>query len=191
MYFQQFYLGCLSHASYVIGSDGIAAVIDPQRDVGIYIEDAVKHGFTHPACDRDPSPRRFHLRPRRTRRPHRRHDLPRRAGRRQVSARPGSRWRRSPLRQLRFALPRNARPHPGEHLDPGHRYRTFARAVRRAHRRHAVHRRRRASRPLSQSHSAATRRPALRQPAHQAADAARSRSRFIPPTAPARSAAAR
>src|SRR6266568_4403639 len=45
MYFQQFYLGCLSHASYVIGSGGIAAIIDPQRDVGIYIEDAVKHGF--------------------------------------------------------------------------------------------------------------------------------------------------
>jgi glyoxylase-like metal-dependent hydrolase (beta-lactamase superfamily II) len=45
MYFRQFYLGCLSHASYVIGSGGIAAVIDPQRDVGIYIEDAVKHGF--------------------------------------------------------------------------------------------------------------------------------------------------
>jgi glyoxylase-like metal-dependent hydrolase (beta-lactamase superfamily II)/rhodanese-related sulfurtransferase len=45
MYFQQFYLGCLSHASYVIGSEGIAAVVDPQRDVGIYIEDAVKHGL--------------------------------------------------------------------------------------------------------------------------------------------------
>ncbi len=45
MYFQQFYLGCLSHASYVIGSGGIAAVIDPQRDVGIYIEDAMKQGL--------------------------------------------------------------------------------------------------------------------------------------------------
>jgi glyoxylase-like metal-dependent hydrolase (beta-lactamase superfamily II)/rhodanese-related sulfurtransferase len=45
MYFQQFYLGCLSHASYLIGSGGIAAVVDPQRDVGIYIEDAVKHGL--------------------------------------------------------------------------------------------------------------------------------------------------
>ncbi len=45
MYFQQFYLGCLSHASYVIGSGGIAAVVDPQRDVGIYIEDAMKHGL--------------------------------------------------------------------------------------------------------------------------------------------------
>ena len=45
MYFQQFYLGCLSHASYLIGSGGVAAVIDPQRDVGIYIEDAVRHGL--------------------------------------------------------------------------------------------------------------------------------------------------
>jgi glyoxylase-like metal-dependent hydrolase (beta-lactamase superfamily II)/rhodanese-related sulfurtransferase len=45
MYFQQFYLGCLSHASYLIGSEGIAAVIDPQRDAGIYIEEAVKNGL--------------------------------------------------------------------------------------------------------------------------------------------------
>jgi hydroxyacylglutathione hydrolase len=45
MYFQQFYLGCLSHASYLIGSGGIAAVVDPQRDVGIYIEDAVRNGL--------------------------------------------------------------------------------------------------------------------------------------------------
>jgi len=35
MYFEQFYLGCLSHASYMIGSEGVAAVIDPQRDVAI------------------------------------------------------------------------------------------------------------------------------------------------------------
>jgi len=46
MYFQQFYLGCLSHASYVIGSGGVAAVVDPQRDVGIYVEDAAQHGLT-------------------------------------------------------------------------------------------------------------------------------------------------
>jgi hydroxyacylglutathione hydrolase len=43
MYFQQFYLGCLSHASYLIGSGGIAAIIDPQRDAGIYIEDALRN----------------------------------------------------------------------------------------------------------------------------------------------------
>ncbi len=28
MYFEQFYLGCLAHASYMLGSDGIAAVVD-------------------------------------------------------------------------------------------------------------------------------------------------------------------
>jgi hypothetical protein len=33
MYFEQFYLACLSHASYMIGSDGVAAIVDPQRDV--------------------------------------------------------------------------------------------------------------------------------------------------------------
>jgi glyoxylase-like metal-dependent hydrolase (beta-lactamase superfamily II)/rhodanese-related sulfurtransferase len=37
---EQFYLGCLAHASYMIGSDGVAAVIDPQRDVDIYLETA-------------------------------------------------------------------------------------------------------------------------------------------------------
>ena len=45
MYFQQFYLGCLSHASYLLGSGGRAAVVDPQRDVGIYIEDATRQGL--------------------------------------------------------------------------------------------------------------------------------------------------
>ena len=45
MYIQQFYLGCLSHASYLIGSEGIAAVVDPQRDVAIYLEDAAKNGL--------------------------------------------------------------------------------------------------------------------------------------------------
>ena len=42
MYFQQFYLACLAHASYMIGSEGIAAVVDPQRDVEIYLEEARK-----------------------------------------------------------------------------------------------------------------------------------------------------
>jgi hydroxyacylglutathione hydrolase len=45
MYFQQFYLGCLSHASYIIGSEGMAAVVDPQRDAGIYIADAMQNGL--------------------------------------------------------------------------------------------------------------------------------------------------
>src|ERR1043166_2415148 len=40
MYFKQFYLGCLAHASYLIGSAGEAVVVDPQRDVDQYIEEA-------------------------------------------------------------------------------------------------------------------------------------------------------
>jgi hydroxyacylglutathione hydrolase len=43
--FEQFYLGCLSHASYLIGSEGIAAVVDPQRDVEIYIDAAAQNGL--------------------------------------------------------------------------------------------------------------------------------------------------
>ena len=45
MYFKQFYLGCLAHASYLIGSDGEAAVVDPQRDVDQYIEEAQRQGM--------------------------------------------------------------------------------------------------------------------------------------------------
>lgn len=46
MFFKQFYLGCLAHASYLIGSGGEAAVIDPQRDVDQYIEEANKAGIS-------------------------------------------------------------------------------------------------------------------------------------------------
>lgn len=37
MVIERFYLACLSHASYVIASNGEAVVIDPQRDVELYI----------------------------------------------------------------------------------------------------------------------------------------------------------
>lgn len=43
LYFEQFYLGCLAHASYLLGSDGEAVVVDPQRDVEIYLEAASQH----------------------------------------------------------------------------------------------------------------------------------------------------
>jgi len=45
MYFKQFYLACLAHASYLIGSEGEAAVVDPQRDVDEYINEAAAQGF--------------------------------------------------------------------------------------------------------------------------------------------------
>jgi hydroxyacylglutathione hydrolase len=40
MKFKQFYLGCLAHASYYIGSQNEAAIIDPQRDVQQYLDEA-------------------------------------------------------------------------------------------------------------------------------------------------------
>src|ERR1700752_3708273 len=46
MYFEQFYLGCLAHASYMLASEGEAVVIDPQRDVELYLKAAEDHGVT-------------------------------------------------------------------------------------------------------------------------------------------------
>ncbi|MGC2196560.1 MAG: rhodanese-like domain-containing protein [Terriglobales bacterium] len=44
MYFEQFYLGCLAHASYMLASEGEAVVVDPQRDVEIYLNAAEEQG---------------------------------------------------------------------------------------------------------------------------------------------------
>lgn len=47
LYLQQHYLACLSHASYVVGdtTTGRAVVVDPQRDISIYLDDAKAHGL--------------------------------------------------------------------------------------------------------------------------------------------------
>jgi hydroxyacylglutathione hydrolase len=44
MKFKQFYLGCLAHASYYIGSETEAAIVDPQRDVQQYLDEAEANG---------------------------------------------------------------------------------------------------------------------------------------------------
>src|SRR5947209_8975133 len=46
MLFHQFYLSCLAHASYLIGDGGECAVVDPQRDVDQYIDEAAKLGMS-------------------------------------------------------------------------------------------------------------------------------------------------
>jgi DMSO/TMAO reductase YedYZ molybdopterin-dependent catalytic subunit/rhodanese-related sulfurtransferase/glyoxylase-like metal-dependent hydrolase (beta-lactamase superfamily II) len=48
MIFTQHYLACLSHASYVVGdtTTGRAVVVDPRRDVGVYLDEAAEHGLT-------------------------------------------------------------------------------------------------------------------------------------------------
>ncbi len=48
MFLKQYYLGCLAHASYLLGDEasGSAIVVDPQRDIGQYLADAAANGFT-------------------------------------------------------------------------------------------------------------------------------------------------
>jgi glyoxylase-like metal-dependent hydrolase (beta-lactamase superfamily II)/rhodanese-related sulfurtransferase len=47
MILKQYYLGCLSQASYLIGDEttGTAVVVDPRRDVEEYLEDAAEAGL--------------------------------------------------------------------------------------------------------------------------------------------------
>ena len=46
MILKQYYLGCLAHASYLVADEQsrVAAVVDPQRDVDVYVEDAHRLG---------------------------------------------------------------------------------------------------------------------------------------------------
>jgi glyoxylase-like metal-dependent hydrolase (beta-lactamase superfamily II)/rhodanese-related sulfurtransferase len=48
MIFNQYYLDCLSHASYLIADEttGRAVVVDPQRDISEYLADAEEQGLT-------------------------------------------------------------------------------------------------------------------------------------------------
>jgi hydroxyacylglutathione hydrolase len=48
LHFTQYYLDCLSHASYLIGdtTTGRAVVVDPRRDVQEYLDDAAALGLT-------------------------------------------------------------------------------------------------------------------------------------------------
>ena len=48
MIFTQHYLACLSHASYLVGDEatGRAVVVDPRRDVGVYLDEAAARGLT-------------------------------------------------------------------------------------------------------------------------------------------------
>ncbi|NBT14089.1 MAG: MBL fold metallo-hydrolase, partial [Planctomycetia bacterium] len=48
MNIRQYYLACLSHASYLITDEKTktAAVVDPQRDIDQYIADAKTGGYT-------------------------------------------------------------------------------------------------------------------------------------------------
>src|SRR5256885_4125124 len=47
MFLKQYYLNCLAHASYLIGDaeSRTAVVVDPQRDVERYVDDAEREGL--------------------------------------------------------------------------------------------------------------------------------------------------
>ena len=47
MILKQYYLGCLAHASYLVADEGtgVAAVVDPQRDIDQYADDARREGL--------------------------------------------------------------------------------------------------------------------------------------------------
>src|SRR5512141_3279842 len=47
MLFTQYYLDCLSQASYLVGdeSTGQAVIVDPRRDIAEYLSDAADHGL--------------------------------------------------------------------------------------------------------------------------------------------------
>ena len=141
MYFEQFYLGCLAHASYMFGSDGEAAVVDPQRDVDIYIEAAARQGLqiryifeTHLHADFV-------------------------SGHKELAARTGAniyvgkpaeaiyphigcgRWLGDSGRPMSGQGACDARPHAREPLPAAHRRRQISDSLRSSHRRHSFHRR--------------------------------------------------
>jgi rhodanese-related sulfurtransferase/glyoxylase-like metal-dependent hydrolase (beta-lactamase superfamily II) len=47
MILKQYYLNCLAHASYLLGDEesGTAIIVDPQRDIQKYLDDAAKFGL--------------------------------------------------------------------------------------------------------------------------------------------------
>src|SRR4029078_5268028 len=47
MILKQYYLGCLAHASYLLGGEASSTpiIVDPQRDIQQYLSDAQKFGL--------------------------------------------------------------------------------------------------------------------------------------------------
>ena len=120
MILKQYYLGCLAHASYLVGDEqsGKAAIIDPQRDVDQYFADAEALGLhieyvflTHFHADfiaghvelRNRTVRGF---------------ISARSASR-VRVRSGAGWRRRPVRPNGLESAGNARPHARRHLAAG------------------------------------------------------------------------
>ena len=142
MHFRQFYVGCLAHASYLVGDGGEAVVVDPSRDVEMYLEEAAAHGLTIQLGARDAPARRLRLgtsRPGGRHGRHHRRSAPRRA-RSSRTARCARAIRSRSATCVIRALGR--RPHAREPHVPRVRAPRRRRALGGAHGRHAVRRRR-------------------------------------------------
>ena len=118
---KQYYLGCLSHASYLITDDRTktAAVVDPQRDIEQYLADAaaggyqIKHVFlTHFHADFLAG--HIELRNRAGAK-----NLPRQPRRSRIRFREGEGRRPHRVRGRASGDPGNSRPYARGHLDPG------------------------------------------------------------------------
>ena len=147
MIFTQHYLACLSHASYLVGdeSTGRAVVVDPRRDV----ERLPRRGRATRADDRaghrDARSCRLPQRSSRAGRTNGCRHLVRRRRRRRVPHRAAARRPAAVAGRRHARDPRHARAHARVDLHRRVRARRRPGPVRRAHRRHAVRRRRRTS----------------------------------------------
>ena len=58
MQFTQYYVDCLSQASYLVGDEasGRAVVVDPRRDVSEYLDDAKARGLAGAEEKKAPAP---------------------------------------------------------------------------------------------------------------------------------------
>ena len=155
MILTQYYLGCLAHASYLVADEEseIAAIVDPQRDVDQYIADTEAQGPLDPLRDPHPFPRRLRGRASRAARPCAapRSSWGRRRRRSSTAGRspPATRSTSAPRSASRCSRRRATRPESITIVvydaERGER------ALRRAHGRHAVHRRRRPARPAGRA----------------------------------------
>ena len=116
MHFKQFYVGCLAHASYLIGDAGEAVVVDPSRDIEMYLTEARANGLTirwiletHLHADFVSGHRELAA-------AHRCRHRHWRARRRRLPAPRARRGRRDPRGQRVAARARDARAHAREHL---------------------------------------------------------------------------
>ena len=152
--FEQINSEGLAQLSYIVGDDkaGVAAVIDPRRDVEIYVEKANSLGVRITHADRNAYSRRFRLRHARACRADGRENLRRQKRGLQIRSRTIKRRRRDRARQRHSARRSHARTYARTYLPARFRQKTGRRTVCHLYGRHAFQSRCRATRSFGQGH---------------------------------------